>query len=82
MSKANELPTVEQWEIESTIYHSISEVERSVVDEMMGSLIDIGRAKGLDLWLLNPRANATREKLAQWIIDQRKKSTPGIALAT
>lgn len=74
------LPAVEQWEIESTAYLALTEFERGVVDQMMASLIDIGRAKGIDLWAINPRANATKEKLAQWFADRRHMSKPGTNL--
>lgn len=73
-------PGVEAWEIEHASYNALSEIERGVVDVMMDGLVDVGRANGMDLWLLNPRANATREKLSQWLSDRRKTSTPGSSL--
>jgi hypothetical protein len=74
--KTHVLPVCEKWELEEVTYMSLSSEEQAIVQHMMESIIDIGQASGLDLWLLNPRANATREKIAQWVIDRRELSTP------
>lgn len=69
--KSYALPVCEHWELEEASYRALSPQEQAIVQRMMESIIDIGQASGLDLWLLNPRANATREKLSQWILDRR-----------
>ncbi len=75
------LPKCEPWELESTSFNALTSKERDAVSRIMESIIDISRESGLDLWRLNPRANATQEKLSQWIIDRRATSTPGVALS-
>lgn len=69
------LPVCEKWELESVSFCALRPQEQAVVQRMMEAIIDTGQASGLDLGLLNPRANATREKISQWVIDRRNDAT-------
>jgi len=78
-SVVSELPRIDdEDDLSQEIFRSLQPAEKIIVRSLMDTLVSGARAAGLDLWAMNPRANATREKLSQWVIDRRRTPAPAV----